>query len=102
MNTPLKIKAVDIESLQKITTNLYETICLITKRASQISAQQKLDMNREFLSYGSPEREGDSIINEQQLAVAKKYEQISQPSLLAIEELYQEKLYYKYASKSED
>ena len=100
MHQPLEIKAVDIESMHEKTTNLYETIALLSKRSRQIAAQQKLEMNREILSYVAPDREGDSIVNEQQLAVAKKYERISQPSLIAFKELQEDKLYYRYASEN--
>jgi DNA-directed RNA polymerase subunit K/omega len=92
----------NITELSNKTNNIYETVMIITKRANQISAEQKQELSRKLEEFTST---GDSIEevfeNREQIEISKFYEKQPKPSLLAIDEFLSSKIYYRLVEKKE-
>lgn len=101
INAPLNTVTRNVERLDENTGNLYESVMIITKRANQISAELKQELNRkleEFVSYTDSLEE--VFENREQIEISRYYEKLPKPSLLAIQEFLEGKIYYRKAAES--
>ncbi len=76
--------------------NLYEMIAIISKRANQISVEVKDELNKkleEFASYADNLEE--VFENREQIEISKYYERLAKPSLIAIQEYVEDKIYMR-------
>ena len=91
----------DVEKLDESTGNIYESVMIINKRANQIAAELKQELNRkleEFVSYTDSLEE--VFENREQIEISRYYEKLPKPSLLAIQEFIENKIYYRKAADS--
>jgi DNA-directed RNA polymerase subunit K/omega len=92
----------NVTELSDRTSNIYETVMIITKRANQISAEQKQELTRKLEEFTSL---GDSIEeifeNREQIEISKFYEKQPKPALLAIDEFLSSKIYYRLVEKKD-
>jgi DNA-directed RNA polymerase subunit K/omega len=90
----------DISDFVKHTNNIYETIAILSKRANQISTLLKEELNQKIQEFSTP---GDTLEevfeNREQIEVAKHYEQLPKPTLIAINEYLNDKIYYRNPAK---
>lgn len=101
INSPINTVTRDVEKLDKDTENIYESVMIITKRANQISAELKQELNRkleEFVSYTDSLEE--VFENREQIEISRYYEKLPKPSLLAVQEFIDGKIYYRKAAES--
>ncbi|MDR1056327.1 MAG: DNA-directed RNA polymerase subunit omega [Prevotellaceae bacterium] len=100
-NVPLNTITRDVEKLDENTGNIYESVMIITKRANQIAAELKQELNRkleEFVSYTDSLEE--VFENREQIEISRYYEKSPKPSLLAIQEFIEGNIYYRKAADS--
>ena len=93
----------DMLTLSEDTQNVYETVRIIGKRANQLSVEMKQDLDKklqEFASYGDNLEE--VFENREQIEISRYYEKLPKPSLLAVEEYIDGKLYYRNPNKDKD
>jgi DNA-directed RNA polymerase subunit K/omega len=92
----------NIQSFDETTGNIYETIVILGKRANQISADLKNELEGKISEYSQGPRSDnmdDIFENREQIEIAKFYETIPKPTLLATQELLQDKIYFRDPSK---
>jgi len=92
----------NIQNFDQDTGNLYETIVILGKRANQISSELKDELQSKISEYSQSARADsmdDIFENREQIEVAKFYESVPKPSLLAINELLQDQIYFRDPSK---
>jgi DNA-directed RNA polymerase subunit K/omega len=86
----------DISQLSAKIGNVYETTMIISKRANQIAAETKQELNRkleEFSDYSDNLEE--TFENREQIEISRYYERQPKPTLVAVQELIDDKIYYR-------
>lgn len=95
-NVPNNTITRDLNKLAEPTGNVYESIVIISKRANQISAELKQGLNQkleEFSNYADTLEE--TFENREQIEISRYYEKLPKPSLLAISEFEENKIYHR-------
>jgi len=81
------IQPLDVYRLTEETGNLYKAISLMGKRSNQIGADVKRELNlrlSEFMTHGDSLEE--VVENREQIEIARAYEAIPKPQIIAIAE----------------
>ncbi len=90
----------DVMDLCKDTENIYESVAIIGKRANQISADIKAELNKKLQEFASPTDNLDETFeNREQIEISRFYERLPKPTLMATEEFIEGKIYYRNPSK---
>ena len=78
------------------TGNIYKTVSILSKRANQIAVELKEDFIEKSHEFNSVSDSLDEFLeNREQIEVARFFEQLPKPSILAIYEFEKGKIYYK-------
>lgn len=86
----------DVASLEVNTGNIYESIMIIAKRANQISQDLKEELHEKISGFQTPSDSLEEIFeNKEQIEIAKSYESIPKPTLLALREFQKGKIYHR-------
>lgn len=85
------------------TGNIYETIAILAKRANQISLEMRDELNQKVEEFATA---NDNIVeeiheNKEQITIAKFYEQLPKPTLIATHEFLNNQIYYRNPHKDE-
>ena len=89
----------DVMDLCKDTENIYESVAIIGKRANQISADIKAELNKKLQEFASPTDTLDETFeNREQIEISRFYERLPKPTLMATEEFIEGKIYYRNPS----
>ena len=99
-NAPLTTITRDQIDLDAETGNVYESIATISKRANQISAEIKSELSTKLEEFASYTDNLEEIFeNREQIEISKYYERLPKPSLIAIQEFLEKKIYYRKPEK---
>ena len=94
--TPLEIIPRDLAHLEAITGNIYKSIVIMAKRANQISARQKDDIQEKISELAAPVDSLEELYeNEEQIAMSIEYERQPKPVIQAAEEFTREETYFR-------
>ena len=99
-NTPLTTVTRDMIQLSEDTGNVYETVCIIARRANQIAAQMKSDLEKklqEFAPYNDNLEEVSE--NREQIEISRYYERLPKQTLIETQEYIDHKLYFHKSNK---
>ncbi len=92
----------DNKVLSEPTGNIYESIAVIGKRARQISAQQKEELNGKLAEFASSVDNLEEIFeNREQIEISKFYERMPKPSTVAVEEFLEGKVSFRKPEEEE-
>lgn len=92
----------DNEKIAARSGNIYESISIIGKRARQVSAQQKEELNSKLAEFASSVDNLEEIFeNREQIEISKFYERMPKPSTVAIEEFMEGKISFRAADSEE-
>jgi len=95
-NADLTTTTRDLRDLDSKTGNLYESIAIVSKRANQISAEMKEELTNKLAEFASHTDNLEEIFeNREQIEISKYYERLPKPSLIAINEFLENKIYYR-------
>ncbi len=84
------------------TGNIYETVVVLAKRANQIGLEIKEELNKKIAEFASPTDNLEEIFeNREQIEIAKYYEHLPKPTLIAIHEFLNEQIYFRNPEKEE-
>jgi DNA-directed RNA polymerase subunit K/omega len=95
-NAPLTTVTRNLYDMDNPTGNLYQTVAIVAKRANQISVQMKQELNiklEEFTSFTDNLEE--VFENREQIEISKFYERLPKPTLIAIQEFMEGKVYFR-------
>ncbi|MBR7068291.1 MAG: DNA-directed RNA polymerase subunit omega [Bacteroidales bacterium] len=85
----------DLNKLDKDTENIYETVNIIAKRANQVGAEIKQDLNRKLEEFAFYTDNLEEVFeNREQIDISKFYEKLPKPTLIATQEFIDGKLRY--------
>ena len=99
-NTPVTTVTRDMIELSQQTGNVYETVCVIAKRANQIAAEMKDELQKklqEFAPYNDNLEEVSE--NREQIEISRYYERLPKPTLIATQEYIDHKLFFRKSNK---
>ncbi len=86
----------NIEDYTEGTENVYETISVISKRANQISAEMKEELNQKLAEFATTTDNLEEVFeNREQIEIAKYYEHLPKPTLIAIHEYQNDEIYFR-------
>ena len=79
-----------------VTGNIYESVVVLSKRSNQISLEMKDELNKKLAEFATPSDNLEEIFeNREQIEIAKYYEQLPKPTLIAIQEFLDDRVYYR-------
>lgn len=99
-NAPLNTVTRDMIELSEDTGNVYETVSIIAKRANQIAAEMKHDLEKKLQEFASLNDNLEEISeNREQIEISRYYEKLPKPTLIATQEYVEGKLRYRNPAK---
>lgn len=79
-----------------LTGNIYESVVVLSKRSNQISLEMKDELDKKLAEFATPSDNLEEIFeNREQIEIAKYYEQLPKPTLIAIQEFLDDKIYFR-------
>jgi DNA-directed RNA polymerase subunit K/omega len=86
----------DLVKFEEKTGNIYETLVVIAKRANHISQEMKEELNGKLSEFSSITDNLEEVFeNREQIEVSKFYERLPKPTLVAIQEYLDNKIYFR-------
>lgn len=90
----------NIPEFDQATGNYYESLVIIAKRANQIAAEMKEELNSKLSEFNTSSDNLEEIFeNREQIEISKYYERLPKPTLIAIQEFIDGKIYHRNPSK---
>ena len=97
---PLNTVTRDMIELSKDTGNVYETVCIIAKRANEIAAEMKDELDKKLQEFSSLNDNLEEVNeNREQIEISRYYERLPKPTLIATQEYLDHKLYFRKSKK---
>ena len=88
------------DQFYKGTGNIYETVAILTKRANQIAAEMKEELNKKIEEFATHNDSLEEVFeNREQIEIAKFYERLPKPTLIAIHEFLHDEIYFRNPNK---
>ena len=95
-NAPDTIITRDMNQMSEEVGNVYELVNILGKRANQISTEIKNELGKKLQEYSSVSDNLEEVIeNREQIAISRYYEKLPKPTLMAIQEFDDNKIYYR-------
>ena len=93
----------DVKDLAAPTGNLYESVVILYKRANQIAAAEKKELNKKLEDFKNDRDTMEEVFeNREQIEISKYYERQPKPSLVAIEEFKDNEIFYRMAKQEDE
>jgi len=93
----------NLMDLCRDTGNIYESVAIISKRSNQIAADMKDELSKKLQEFGTNSDSLEEVFeNEEQIQISRYYERLPKPTLIAIEEFQNDRVYYRNPSKDSD
>lgn len=102
-NIPDNTVTRDVKDLAAPTGNIYESVVILAKRANQIAAAEKKELNKKLEDFRNERDTMDEVFeNHEQIEISKYYEKLPKPALVAIEEFKEGDLEYSVGKEEKD
>lgn len=104
-NAPTNTVTRDVIKLAEDTGNVYETVCIIAKRAKQIAREMKEELDnklQEFAASSDKDNMEEENENREQIEVSRYYEKLPKPTLIATQEYIDGRIYHRNPEKDKD
>jgi DNA-directed RNA polymerase subunit K/omega len=89
-----------MRDFSKGTGNIYETVAILSKRANQVSLEIKEELNKKISEFATSNDNLEEVFeNREQIEIAKFYEKLSKPTLIAVYEFLNDQVYFRNPSK---
>jgi DNA-directed RNA polymerase subunit K/omega len=86
----------NINQLMEPTENIYESVAVMSKRANQISLEIKEELNSKISEFAVPSDNLEEVFeNREQIEIARYYEQLPKPTLIAVQEFLNGQVYFR-------
>src|SRR5687767_8501805 len=95
-NIPLEVISRDLREIDEKSGNIYESLVIISKRANQISAQQKEELHNKLAEFApSTDNLEEVFENREQIEISTYYERLPKTTIVATEEFTEGKVYFR-------
>lgn len=82
------------------TGNIYETVAILSKRANQIATEMKEELNKKIEDFAMNNDGLEEVFeNREQIEIARFYERLPKPTLIAIHEFLNDEIYFRNPRK---
>ena len=82
------------------TGNVYETVSILSKRANQISLEVKEELNKKISEFATSNDNLEEVFeNREQIEIARYYERLPKPTLVAVHEFLNDQVYFRNPAK---
>ena len=93
----------NMSELNDPTDNIYESVAIIAKRANQISQEIKEELNSKIEEFATPSDNLEEVFeNREQIELAKYYENLPKPTLIATHEFLKDQVFSRNPMKDKD
>ena len=93
----------DMNALCEPVGNVYETVRIIAKRANQISAEVKHELDKKLADFASASDNLEEVFeNREQIEISRYYEKLPKPTLIATQEYIEGKVHHRNPAKEKD
>lgn len=87
----------DLDKIAAPSGNVYQSVAIISKRARQISAQVKEELNNKLAEFATTVDNLEEIFeNREQIEISRFYEKMPKPTAVATEEFLEGKIRFRY------
>jgi DNA-directed RNA polymerase subunit K/omega len=88
----------DIRKLESQVGNVYETICIISRRANQLSSEMKEELDSKLEEFATKTDTLEEVYeNIEQIEISRMYERFPKPASIATQDFIDGKIYYRMA-----
>ncbi len=95
-NSTNVVETKSLIQIKKQTGNLYQSIAIIAKRASQINIAIKDELHNKLDEFATHTDSLEEVIeNKEQIEISKAYEKMPNASILATQEFLEHKVYFR-------
>lgn len=96
VNPDMTTQTRDLRHFDRDTGNIYQSVVIISKRANQVGQDMKEELNAKLEEFASSTDNLEEVFeNREQIEIAKYYEQLPKPSLVAISQFLSGEVYYR-------
>lgn len=93
----------DLRELDQKTENIYEAVAIVSKRSNQISVELKEELSRKLEEFASYTDNLEEVFeNREQIEISRFYERLPKPTLIALQEYMEEKIYNRIPENEEN
>ena len=86
----------NLNEVDKVTGNIYETVAIVSKRANQIGSELKEELNRKLEEFASYTDNLEEVFeNREQIEISRFYERLPKPTLIAMQEFMDDQIYFR-------
>ena len=86
----------NLNDIDKVTGNIYETVAMVSKRANQIGSELKEELNRKLEEFASYTDNLEEVFeNREQIEISRFYERLPKPTLIAMQEFMDDQIYFR-------
>ena len=79
-NAPTNTVTRDMIAMAEQTGNVYETVCIIGKRANQIAIEMKKGLEKKLQEFASTDNNEEMAENREQIEISRFYEKLPKPT----------------------
>lgn len=92
----------DVDKLEEMSGNIYQTVMIVAKRANQIAVELKEELHQKLEEFSSYTESLEEIFeNREQIEISRMYERLPKPTSIALQEFIENKLYYRIPDQTE-
>jgi DNA-directed RNA polymerase subunit K/omega len=93
----------DIRKLESQIGNVYETICIISRRANQLSSEMKEELDSKLEEFATKTDTLEEVYeNVEQIEISRMYERFPKPASIATQDFIDGKIYYRMAEDKKE
>ncbi len=86
----------DIREIEAKTGNIYKSVVILNRRANQIAKHEKEEIQQKLNEFAPRTDNLEEIFdNSEQMEISAHYEKLPKPSLVAVHELLDDKIYFR-------
>lgn len=92
----------DANKFDDVTGNIYESVIVCARRANQISVEMKQELNSKLEEFASFNDNLEEVFeNREQIEISRFYEKLPKPTLIALSEFEDGKIYFRNPDKEQ-
>jgi DNA-directed RNA polymerase subunit K/omega len=93
----------DFNAIDKATGNLYESIAIMAKRATQIGEEVRVEIQDKLQEFYTPGEVLEEVFeNKEQIEISKFYESLPKPASMALQEWLEGETYFRRPEESQN
>src|SRR5690554_3360098 len=102
-NIPTTTVTRDLREIDNKTGNLYESLVVVSKRANQIGVEFKEELDGKLKEFATTNDNLEEVFeNREQIEISKHYERMPKPTLIALDEFLNDKVYFRNPANEEE